>query len=155
MAKKYPPAQKDKNRRICTCCGSEFFAFPSAIRASCGEPKCRAKNASLQMRKHGMAKSRLHNIWCGMKARTKGTAGGLATKYYAGITLAEEWQQFEAFRDWSISNGYSEELEIDRRDNKKGYSPENCRWATRTQQMQNTSIRKMKKRRLNIKASRN
>jgi hypothetical protein len=77
-----------------------------------------------------------------MKARVKGTAGGLAIKYYAGLTLAEEWRQFEAFQDWSLTNGYQDSLEIDRKDNTKGYGPDNCRWATRSQQMRNTRTRR-------------
>ena len=48
-----------------------------------------------------------------------------------GITICDEWLVFENFRDWALSHGYSDDLEIDRRDNDKGYCPENCRWVSR------------------------
>jgi hypothetical protein len=68
-----------------------------------------------------------------------------AYEYYGarGIAVCEEWKtSFETFRDWAISNGYADGLELDRRDTNGHYEPGNCRWATRTQQMRNTRKRK-------------
>ena len=61
-------------------------------------------------------------------------------KYYRGkgITVCDEWRDsFQAFYEWSMANGYSDELTIDRIDSDKGYFHENCRWVTMTIQNQN------------------
>ena len=55
-----------------------------------------------------------------------------------GITMCDEWRyDFWAFVDWAMENGYRDGLTIDRKDNDKGYSPDNCRWITRYEQNQN------------------
>ena len=55
-----------------------------------------------------------------------------------GITVCAEWlNDFAAFQRWALSHGYQDDLSIDRIDNDKGYSPDNCRWATAKEQRHN------------------
>ena len=54
-----------------------------------------------------------------------------------GIKVCDEWKHIEGFvnfYNWAMNNGYSEELTLDRIDNKKDYCPENCRWSTLKEQ---------------------
>ena len=55
-----------------------------------------------------------------------------------GIKVCQEWHDNPlAFMIWSYKNGYRKGLQIDRIDNDKGYSPDNCRYVTRQENMQN------------------
>jgi hypothetical protein len=55
-----------------------------------------------------------------------------------GITVCDEWKNdFIAFRDWALSNGFADNLTLDREDVDQGYSPSNCRWLGNYEQQSN------------------
>ena len=56
---------------------------------------------------------------------------------YRHCTICDEWLNFVNFYRWAMANGYRKELTIDRIDNEKGYSPDNCRWVTMAEQNRN------------------
>lgn len=125
----------------CKTCGKEFLVSPSYVAK--GKKYCSRKcYHPMTLLTHGMSGTRLHDIWCGMWRRCR-SKKPFFVKYYSGrgIAVCKEWEKFEPFRDWAMANGYADDLELDRKDNDAGYSPENCRWATRVQQMANTRKR--------------
>ena len=132
----------------CGFCGGEFRARTSLVKngntKSCGCYK--VKRIRERTTKHGLGATRLYDIWREIKMRTLNSKHKDYVNYGGrGITICEEWLDVQNFYNWAISNGYSDRLSIDRIDNDAGYSPENCRWTTRTIQSRNQRIRKNNK----------
>jgi hypothetical protein len=128
---------------VCNCtCGRVAVVNGSHMRSgntkSCG---CLHKDASKRVcfqTTHNESNSRLHSIWRGIKKRCLNPNAGNYSDYGGrGITVCAEWvNSYEKFRD-DMGHPPFVGASIDRIDNEKGYSKENCRWATVIEQRHN------------------
>jgi hypothetical protein len=137
----------EKTAWLCLCdCGTNVIVQSTSLTSgntkSCG---CLQKDISREigsrlLTKHGGFRKnpRLYKIWKHIIER----CNDKNFKYYKnyggrGITICSNWMHFDNFYQWAISNGYLDNLTIDRINVNGNYEPGNCRWATRKTQSRN------------------
>ena len=127
---------------LCQCdCGTKKEVGHSNIKSgkstSCG---CLQKElASKKFMTHGKRGTRLYNVYANMKSRCCNPNNNRYDSYGGrGIAICKEWlDDFQNFYDWSMQNGYADNLTIDRIDVNGNYEPSNCRWVTMESQSNN------------------
>lgn len=126
----------------CRCdCGNETILTTSAIRSG-NTKSCGCLHSEICRRARGIPHHKLTETLNAIKSRCNNPNH----KYYEnyggrGIRVCDEWNNGTAGHDrfvtWALANGYCDGLSLDRIDNNKGYSPDNCRWTTRSVQSSN------------------
>jgi hypothetical protein len=121
----------------CTLCNNMTEVSRPNLRSGntvdCG---CRKSEKISNLNKtHGLSKTSTWNSWSKMHFRIK--KGAKYSQVYGTISVCEEWKSFDNFlKDMGER---PKGMTLDRIDNTKGYSKDNCRWATQAEQNRNRS----------------
>jgi len=131
---------------VCSMCGEDKKVRIGNWNRTKEKWKCKECNNKNPVNKtHNSSKTRLYTIWQLMKRRCSDKRAE-HEKLYTNIKVCDEWKNsFIIFKKWAITNGYSDNLTIDRINNNDDYKPSNCRWATLSVQMQNQGLSKVNK----------
>jgi hypothetical protein len=150
-------------KRICSVCKKEEMVRSDQLKRICKDcrmlksketllnwikenPEAHLECSREANKKHGLWDTRIYRIYRGMLIRCGHTKTiHRYALYYSdkGIKVCEEWlKDRTSFFNWAFQNGYNDNLQIDRIDSDKGYSPDNCRWVTPKENQANRKDRK-------------
>lgn len=134
-------SKKKQRQWVCRCdCGNEKTVSTALLRGgitkSCG---CLKADNGRAKKTHGFRSHPAYIVWAKIVQRCTNPSVERYPQYGGrGITICDEWRHDpESFCKWAIQNGFAVGLQIDRIDNNKGYSPDNCRFVTVKQNCRN------------------
>lgn len=120
--------------------GEKYAAQSSARLKEFNKTAEHRAQASQAATKHGGTNEKLFRMWSRMRDRCNSPNSDHARWYHdKGIRVCDEWNDYATFREWAYANGYSDppegqpfkdRISIDRIDPQKGYSPDNCRFVS-------------------------
>ena len=139
--RKYPNSESEQlatfGKFECQYCGEHFETYTNSVKQgqtrSCG---CQRKGVN---KTHGFVGNKFYSTWWGLVSRCTNPKNKKYKDYGGrGITVCEEWLNVTNFVAWAeATHPNIPNVSIDRINNDKGYSPENCRWADRVTQSTN------------------
>ena len=137
----------------CHSCSEVTDIRYEAYKSSTGS--CDKCSRQMKNYRDGRSSERIYSIWNGMFSRCYNTSHPKYPRYGArGITVCGEWHRYENFRAWALANGMNNEaqttvhkdrLSLDRVDPLRGYTPDNCRVVTVSQNSSNTKDTRTRK----------
>lgn len=125
----------------CKCDCGNYKIVRNDCLTSGNTRSCGCMNTVDKQKPDSNRKHKLYRVYWSMKQRCFDEKSNHYDRYGGrGITMCEEWKNsYDEFYTWSIKNGYSEGLTIDRINNDGNYEPDNCRWITQAEQLNNIS----------------
>lgn len=125
---------------LCECGNIKVISRNSLLSHNVQSCGClRAEKTRERRFRHGLRNTQLYRAWSNIKTRCYNPKKDTYAYYGGkGITMCQEWlNNFMAFYNWSMNNGYKKGLTIDRLNPNGNYEPSNCRWVTASQQQNN------------------
>lgn len=116
----------------CILCGKKLTIRPYELYHK-KHQSCTCVNKTI----NGLHNSRIYRIYTNMKSRCLCETSQMYFRYgEKGIGICDEWlgeNGFLNFYEWAQNNGYTDNMTIDRINNKGDYAPENCQWITKSE----------------------